>query len=203
MKKIILKTAAVAAIALLPVTAHAQAPDSTSASTQTAPDGSNAFGFEPYVAVMGGYFSYDDDPRRTGIPDSTDGYRRRGGIVEGIVGANVPLGPVFVGAEGSVAKGFTGDIDWQYGVAGRVGARAGETGLIYGKVGYEWVNFTNRRGGNGRDYGDMVYGIGTEVGPGDIGLGGVTGNSGVRLRLEATTHDFESIRPMAGVVMHF
>jgi hypothetical protein len=49
----------------------------------------------------------------------------------------------------------------------------------------------------------MVYGIGTEVGPGDIGLGGVTGNSGVRLRLEATTHDFESIRPMAGVVMHF
>ena len=201
MKTIILKTAAIAAIALLPVTAHAQSADTTS--TQTAPDGSNAFGIEPYVAVMGGYFSYDRDPSNTNIPPSTDGYRRRGGIVEGIVGANVPLGPVFVGAEGSVAKGFTGDIDWQYGVAGRIGARAGQTGLIYGKVGYEWVNFTNRRGGEGRDYGDMVYGLGAEIGPRDLGMGGGDGRGGVRLRLEATTHDFESIRPMAGVVMHF
>jgi len=116
---------------------------------------------------------------------------------------NVPLGPVFVGAEGSVAKGFTGDIDWQYGAAGRFGFRAGESGLFYGKVGYQWVNF-DRFGSNSRDFNTVTYGIGAEVGPKDIGLGGITGNSGVRLRMEVSTFgSADSFRPMAGAVFHF
>jgi len=121
-----------------------------------------------------------------------------GALVSGVAGVNVPLGPVFAGVEGNVAKGFS-DIDWEYGVKGRLGVRAGESGLIYASGGYQWVN--GKRGfGDNKDW---MYGLGVEVGPQDIGLGGVTGNSGVRLRLQADTYDFDSIRPMAGVVFHF
>ncbi|NJS14136.1 MAG: opacity protein [Sphingopyxis sp.] len=136
----------------------------TSASSDdvTAPDGSDAFGFEPYVAVMGGYASFDDNTLGSGIPNRINGNNRQGAAVEGIVGANIPLSAFFIGAEGNVAKGVDGQIDWQYGVAGRVGLRAGETGL-----------------------------------------GGLTGESGARIRVELTTRDFESIRPMAGLVFHF
>ena len=54
-----------------------------------------------------------------------------------------------------------------------------------------------------RDYGNEVYGIGVEVGSKDIGLGGITTNTGIRLHLEANTTDFESIRPTIGIVAHF
>ena len=168
----------------------------------TAPDGSPAFGIEPYVGVTGGYHDFDSDNRgpitrgcngAAGCPD--------GGFVEGVAGINIPLGPVFAGAEGNIAKGFNG-IDYEYGVYGRFGARAGDSGLIYGKVGYQWVKTDEE--GNGRRKDDRIaYGLGVEVGPKDIGLGGITGNSGVRLRFEATTFDLQSIRPSAGVVLHF
>jgi len=167
----------------------------------TAPDGTPAFGIEPYFGVMGGYEKFDRND--TGIIQRANGNAYEGALVQGVLGANVPLGPVFVGAEGNVIKGVDGAIDWQYGVAGRFGVRAGDSGLIYGKVGYQWVNFAARTPQRG-DYGDITYGIGAEVGPKDIGLGGITGNSGVRVRLEMNTFgDFESIRPMAGLVVHF
>jgi outer membrane immunogenic protein len=181
-------------------------PTTTEATTSepTAPDGTRAFGLEPYVAIMGGYERFDNRVGN-GIPDvaANGGNNLDGGLVEGIVGVNIPLGPVFVGAEGNVAKGFTGDIDWQYGAAGRFGLRAGESGLFYGKVGYQWVNF-QRNGLENRDFNAITYGIGGEFGPKDIGLGGLTGNSGVRLRLEVSTFgSADSFRPMAGAVVHF
>lgn len=202
-KPMLYKAALVAAASLTPIAAQAQTTTPPATEEAVAPDGSDAFGFEPYVAVMGGYFNYDGNLSDSGIPDKAGGSNREGGIVEGIVGANIPLGAFFVGAEGSVAKGFTGDIDWQYGVAGRAGFRAGESGLIYGKAGYEWVNFDDDATTGGRDYGNEVYGLGFEAGPRDIGLGGLTGETGARLRVEVTTNDFNSYRPMAGVVFHF
>lgn len=117
----------------------------------------------------------------------------------------MPLGPVFVGAEGNVAKGVSGDIDWEYGAAGRFGFRAGESGLFYGKVGYQWVNFA-KRADRRRDYHDVTYGIGAEIGPRDIGLPRISGlgEGGVRLRLEvATFGTAHSFRPLAGLVAHF
>jgi outer membrane immunogenic protein len=81
--------------------------------------------------------------------------------------------------------------------------RAGESGLIFGKVGYQWVNFA-AFGKDSPDYHAMTYGLGFEVGPKDIGLGGVTGNGGLRFRGEVTTFgDAHSLRPMAGLVAHF
>ena len=216
MRKLALAAAAAAASFAVPAFAQDM---STTATTDTAvateapadapraPDGTRAFGIEPYVAIMGGWEQFDRQAV-AGIPAQPKGYNLDGALVEGIVGFNVPLGPVFVGAEGSVAKGVSGDIDWQYGAAGRFGFRAGDSGLFYGKVGYRWNNFDKFApgvaGNLNRDYHGMVYGIGTEVGPKDIGLGGVTGNSGLRLRLEVSTFDdAHSFRPMGGIVAHF
>ncbi|OMJ31141.1 opacity protein [Sphingomonas sp. Sph1(2015)] len=212
MRKLSLVAAAAAAFVAVPAmaqdmnTTDAAAP-APAADTVTAPDGTRAFGIEPYVAIMGGWEQFD---RQTvaGIPAQPKGYNLDGALVEGIVGFNVPLGPVFVGAEGAVAKGVSGDIDWQYGAYGRAGFRAGESGLFYGKVGYRWNNFHNFAPGVAgdlkRDYHATVYGVGAEVGPKDIGLGGLTGNSGLRLRMEVSTFDnAHSFRPMAGVVAHF
>lgn len=195
MKKIALLAAAM--VAAIPAAGFAQDAAADSAATSapaTAPDGTRAFGIEPYVGVMGGYDSYD---RRSKF-GSNNGGKMDGALIQGVAGVNVPVGPVFAGVEGNVAKGF-GDIDWEYGVKGRLGARAGESGMVYATAGYEWVN-----GKHGySDQHDWIYGLGVEAGPKDIGLGGLTGNSGLRLRFEVDTFDFDSIRPMAGVIAHF
>ena len=182
----------------------------TSTARATSPDGSKLFGFEPYFGVLGGYESFD---RRLGFV-GPNGERFNGALIEGLVGANLPLGPVFVGAEGFAAKGFS-DINWEYGVRGRAGGRIGASGLIYGSVGYSWIDPKKNRGFdfvntgpddnvtiNGRRK-NWVYGIGVEVGPRDIGLRGLTDNAGLRLRVSAETYDGKSIRPMAGVIFHF
>lgn len=190
MKKLIV--GAIAA-AMIPMAAHAQ--------DTTADSPAGAIVFEPYIGVMGGYHDFDSDERgplttncipTSGCPD--------GGFVEGVAGVNIPFGKVFVGVEGNVAKGFEG-LDWEYGAWGRFGVRAGETGLIFGKVGWQWVNTKEPQG----DDDDIAYGLGVEFGPGDLGLGGLggLGAAGIRLRVEAATFDFQSIRPAAGVVLHF
>ncbi len=217
MRKLALAAAVAAASFAVPAFAQDMSTTSTTDTTVAtdaqvdtaprAPDGTRAFGIEPYVAVMGGWEQFDREAV-AGIPAQPRGYKLDGALVEGIVGVNVPLGPVFVGAEGSVAKGVSGDIDWQYGAYGRFGFRAGDSGLFYGKVGYRWNNFENFGPGvvadTNRDYHATVYGIGAEIGPKDIGLGGITGNSGLRLRMEVSTFDdANSFRPMAGVVAHF
>ena len=169
-----------------------------SASAQdTAPDGSRPFGIEPYVGIMGGYHSFD---RRSEFGTVPRYGKPTGALIEGLVGANVPLGPVFVGVEGNAAKGFN-DIDWEYGVRGRAGFRAGDSGLIYASAGYQWVNGKSKRGFG--DHSDWMWGGGVEVGPKDIGLGGLTSSAGPRLRLSIETYDFDSVRPMAGVIFHF
>ncbi|TPG18538.1 opacity protein [Sphingomonas koreensis] len=212
MRKLIFVAAIAAATVAVPAfaqdatgqdtTGQYAATQDTASDAPTAPDGTKAFGIEPYFGIMGGYERFDNEPTHSGIPLHA-GHDYDGGLVQGVVGVNVPLGPVFVGAEGNAIKGFKGDIDWEYGAAGRFGFRAGDSGMIYGKVGYQWVNFA-ALGKDSKDYGEMTYGIGAEVGPKDIGLSGITGNAGVRLRLEVDTYgDAHSFRPMAGVITHF
>jgi hypothetical protein len=64
---------------------------------------------------------------------------------------------------------------------------------------YQWVN--GKQGWPNRK--DWMYGAGVEVGPKDIGLGGIIGNRGIRLRFQTETYDFDSFRPTAGVIFHF
>jgi len=183
MKKLLLAGLVAAAV---PFAAHAQ---------EEAPDGSKAFGIEPYVGIGGGY--HDFDSGNHGKLNLNGG--AHGALITGFAGVNVPLGPLVVGAEGNVAKGFS-DIDWEYGATGHIGVRAGDSGMVFVRAGYQWVN--GKRG-----YGDdknEIYGIGVEVGPKDIGLGGITGSAGPRLRLTVDTFDnFQSLRPQAAVVFHF
>jgi len=194
MKKHLIIAALLAAGA--PATAFAQDyPDDNAPAEATAPDGTPAYGIEPYVGVLGGYHSFDRDSEFGALPSRG---KMNGALVSGVAGVNIPLGAAFVGVEGNATKGFD-DIEWEYGVKGRVGARAGDSGLIYASAGYQWVN--GKRGFS--DQKDWIYGLGVEVGPKDIGLGGVTSNSGVRLRLQVDTYDFDSLRPMAGVIVHF
>lgn len=197
MKKRLLAAAAVLAFPGVAL-AQEQFPgqyETSAQETATAPDGSEAFGIEPYIGILGGYHTFDRDSE---FGSTVDDSRVNGALISGIAGINVPLGPTFIGVEGNVAKGFS-DIDWEYGVRGRLGARAGESGMVFASAGYQWIEakdgFPNRS--------DWVYGVGVEVGPKDIGLGGITGNSGVRLRLQMETYDFDSLRPMGGVVFHF
>jgi outer membrane immunogenic protein len=200
------------------MSAPAPAPVDNSAAPgeAAAPDGSKAFGIEPYFGVMGGWEQFDNQGNH-GIPRAlnSDGsvrnnYRADGALVQGVVGVNVPLGPVFVGVEGNVIKGVDGNIDWEYGAAGRFGFRAGDSGIFYGKVGYQWVNFdhfaqfSTNGGRTNRDYNAVTYGIGAEVGPQSIGLKGITGNAGFRIRAEVNTFGTaQSFRPMLGIITHF
>lgn len=194
MNKLLLSVAAVAA--LLPVAAQAQDTTTTTVGTETtAIDGTRAFGIEPYVGVFGGYHDFD---RGTDGPLQA-GNSANGALVGGYGGVNIPLGAFVVGAEGSIAKGFN-DIDYEYGVTGHAGVRIGDSGMFFGRAGYHWVNAKN---GFANDKNE-IYGFGVEVGPKDIGLGGLTGNSGVRLRLAIDTYDdFQSIRPTVGATFHF
>ncbi|ATY30889.1 outer membrane protein [Sphingomonas psychrotolerans] len=200
--RILITVAAFAAA--LPTAAFAQ--DSVSdanVAAGEAPDGSPGFGIEPYFGIMGGYEQFDDSHPAAGIPAAPGGRDFDGGIVQGVAGVNVPLGPVFVGVEGNATKGLKGAIDWEYGVAGRAGFRIGDSGLIYGKAGYQWVNF-DALGDDSRDFHDITAGLGVEVGPKEIGLGGITGNSGIRFRLELNSFgDFNSFQPVAGIIAHF
>lgn len=161
----------------------------------SAPDGSRAFGIEPYVGVFGGYHDFDKGSKGAlQLGNSANGW-----LAGGYAGVNIPLGPLVVGAEGNIAKGFS-DIDFEYGVTGHVGIRVGESGMFFGRAGYHWVEA--KRGF--ADDRNEIYGFGVEVGPKDIGLGGITGESGVRIRFAIDTFDvFQSIRPQVGLTFHF
>jgi outer membrane immunogenic protein len=182
MKTLLLAAAAAASFAPLAANAQDEAPRRIS----------------PYVGVMGGVHNFDSETGKEGIPPV--GYKGR--MVEGVAGVNMNVaGPLVVGVEGTASKGVSGDIDWEYGAAGRVGVKAGKDSLIFGKVGYKWVNF-DALGPNSRDYHGTTYGAGVEVSPADLGSSAQSSN--IRLRLQADTMgNFRSIRPMAGVVAKF
>lgn len=195
--------AALAIGAVTPVAAQdapgydASASGAASSDTPRSSDGSPAFGIEPYIGVMGGYESFDSNSRFGVSP--TRG-TLSGPFAEGVVGVNIPVGPLFVGAEGNAAKAF-GDINWEYGVRARVGFRAGDSGMIYLVGGHQWIDGDGGRGFP--DHHDWTYGIGGEVGPRDIGLSGITGSTSVRFRFQIETYNFDSIRPSLGMIFHF
>ena len=161
------------------------------ASPALAQDGSSRSA-EPYIGVTGVYDSFDSKENGSGIPEfGPDGW-----LVEAVAGVNVPVGDMFfVGVEGNVAKGVDGDIDWEYGAAGRAGLRLNDHGLLYGKVGYNWVELDRAPLGVDRSFDGVVWGGGVEIAP---------GGGNLRLRGEFTTmNNIDSIRPTVGVVMGF
>lgn len=178
MRKFIL---AAAIAAFIPAVASAQG-------TDVAPS------FEPYVGVLGGGDVYKNSSQ-FGVVGNHGALN--GSLLEGVGGVNIPLGPFFIGGEGDVAKGIS-DINWEYGARGRVGLRAGNTGLIYVSAGHEWIR--TRRGF--ADHDDWTYGFGMEVSAAGLSHDH-SGPGSPRLRIQMETYNFESIRPMAGIVFGF
>ncbi len=189
----------------LPLTALALALSAASTAPALAQDNAGSTGssrrLEPYVGVLTGVHDFDND-QYNGSPPS--GYR--GWIVEGVAGVNYNLGnKFFIGAEGSLAKGLEKDIDWEYGAAGRFGIKAGKDSIFFGKVGYQWTEFTGSTNPpiqGSRVFDGVTYGFGTEVSLAD--LGSTADRSNIRLRAQVDTRgDFHSFRPMAGIVAKF
>ena len=120
MKKLLASAAAFAA--LLPAAAQAQ----------TMP---------PTSFYLGGQVGYHDigelDLSFIGGPDESVG----GFIFGGYAGVEVPVSEVlFLGVEGNYNFG-TEEIDSDYGITANVGTRFGDTGTVFGRVGYQWVDY--------------------------------------------------------------
>lgn len=176
MRKLIL---AAAIAAFLPAVASAQ---------DTAPT------VAPYFGVLGGGEAFKT---RSDFGTAGNHGAMNGSLLEAVGGVNIPLGDTFfVGGEGNVAKGIQ-DIDWEYGARARAGLLTGSTGMVYLTAGHEWVR--GRRGFAKHD--DWTYGFGLEVSP--AGLSSGAGPSSPRLRIQVETYDFQSIRPMAGIIFGF
>ena len=84
MRKLSLVAAAAAAFVAVPAMAQDMntTTDTTApaADTATAPDGTRAFGIEPYVAIMGGWEQFDRQSV-AGIPAQPKGYNLDGALV--------------------------------------------------------------------------------------------------------------------------
>lgn len=192
MNKLLFAAAIAASVA--PFNVYAQDTGSANVSDAGTPTNSR---IQLYGGVLGGYEHFDRERNAAGIPGGV-----KGGLVEGVVGLNFDLGPIMVGAEGNATKGFSGDIDWEYGAAGRVGLRAGKDSMFFGKVGYQWVNLKSL-GPNSPDFDGMTYGAGVELSPVDFGMS-QGDSSNIRLRMQIDTQgNFHSIRPMAGAILKF
>lgn len=191
MKKLLFAALAAASAAPFALPAVAQAQDTMAVGPETPSDSR----IEPYVSVLGGRHDFDNQFSEARVPPGAAGWE-----VEGIAGVNFNVGPVLLGVEGNATKGVSGDIDWEYGAAGRVGIRAGKDSIIFGKVGYQWINFD--RGRNSPDRHGTTYGAGVELSLADMGM--AADRSPIRLRFQMDTFgNFTSIRPMAGLTIKY
>jgi outer membrane immunogenic protein len=157
----------------------------------------------PYIGVQAGLHNLgiDEDDIDTGnfdIDDSAMVYGVYGGVDFDVGGALV------VGAEGNFSLG-NGPIDSEYGVAGRIGVRAGTGSVIFARLGYQWVNL-NGAGLLNIDedlfddddlpddtVDDYLVGVGA-----DIGVGQTLG-----LRVAVDTISFDTLRPSVGLHLKF
>ena len=102
MRKLTIIAAALAGCIALPAAAQ-----------DTAPDGSRAFGLEPYFGVTGAYEVFDNQSTQARIPRAynADGslrhnYRLAGGSAGGVIGANLPLKAFFRWCRGEHLEGL-------------------------------------------------------------------------------------------------
>lgn len=152
---------------------------------------------EGYVGLSGGYHDLG-----TSGPGDDGGF-----LIGGVAGFDVPLGTggVFIGAEGNAHYG-TDAIDYEYGVAGRIGYKFPSGGKVYARGGYQWVNI------------DIANFVGLDVDEDDLdisdtdgdyllGVGGefpVSSFGGkARIRVGVDTVSFDTIRPNASLIIGF
>jgi outer membrane immunogenic protein len=157
----------------------------------------------PYIGAQVGLHdlgvSSDDlDDDDFDIDDSAVVYGVYGGV-------DFDLGTsAVIGVEGNFNLG-NGPVDTEYGVAGRIGFKAGTSGtVIFARAGYQWVN-VDAAGLVGVDedliddddiddtIGDYTVGVGA-----DIAVGQAMG-----LRVAVDTISFDTLRPSVGLHFRF
>lgn len=185
------------AIGLTLACALAAAP---AAAQDTATTESGATVASAYIGVVGGYHDLGDNEL------GDDG----GAIGGGVVGFDVPVsGPVTIGAEGNFQLG-TGPIEYEYGVAARLGYKFPSGGMFYVRGGYQWVNIDLGKAFDlGLDEEDFPSGTPDVAKDYLVGVGGEfplgSGFMGrqARVRVGVDTVSFDSIRPTAGLILAF
>ncbi len=188
MKKIALMVSALALPFAVPGVAYAQ----------------EAAAAHPYIGAQVGLhdLAVDLDDVDTGGFDIDDS-----AIVYGVYGGvDFDLGPsAVIGVEGNFNLG-NGPIDSEYGVAGRIGFRAGSGTVIFARAGYQWVDI-DAAGLIGIDEdliddedldvddtgGDYLVGVGA-----DIAVGTSMG-----IRVAVDTLAFDTVRPSVGLHFRF
>jgi hypothetical protein len=189
MKKIALIAGAAVLPFALPAVAHAQEATSTA---------------HPYIGVQVGIHNLgiDEDEVDTAGFDLDDA-----GKVYGVYGGvDFDIGSTaIIGVEGNANLG-DGPIDAEYGVAGRIGVKTGDKGVIFVRAGYQWINVSAAGLLNvDKDLiddddldlddtiGDYLVGVGADV---NIGP-----NIGVRVAMD--TVSFDTVRPSVGLHFRF
>lgn len=163
-----------------------------------------ATGAHPYVGVQVGHHDLGAD---TEDLDDEDFDIDDSGIIYGVYGGvDFDLGTsAVVGVEGNFNLG-NGPIDTEYGVAGRIGFRAGTGTVVFARAGYQWVN-VDGEGLLGIDediiedddldiddtIGDYLVGVGA-----DIAVGPSMG-----IRVAVDTIAFDTLRPTLGAHLRF
>jgi opacity protein-like surface antigen len=161
-------------------------------------------GAHPYIGVQAGLHNLGVD---TDDLDEDDFDIDDSAVIYGVYGGvDFDLGSsAVIGVEGNFNLG-NGPIDTEYGVAGRIGVRAGTGTVIFARAGYQWVN-VNAGGLLGIDedliddddlgvddtIGDYLVGVGA-----DIGVGETMG-----LRVAVDTISFDTLRPTVGLHLKF
>lgn len=143
-----------------------------------------------YIGAQGGYHDLGDNP-----------LGKDGSPIYGVfAGVDVPVGPVLVvGAEGNFNLG-SGIIDSEYGATGKIGVRIGESGQLFARGGYQWVDLDVRRAigvpapaGFDDTSGDYLVGVG-----GQYKIG-----TNTALRVTVDTLGFDTTRVAGGLAFNF
>jgi opacity protein-like surface antigen len=156
----------------------------------------------PYVGVQVGHhdLGVDTDDLDTADFDIDDS-----GLIYGVYGGvDFDIGTsAVIGVEGNFNLG-KGPIDTEYGVAGRIGFRAGAGTVIFARAGYQWVNLDGE-GLLGIDediiddddiddtIGDYLVGVGADIAVGP--------SAGIRIAVD--TIAFDTLRPTIGAHIRF
>ena len=185
---------------------------------------------EPASVYVGGQIGYHDIgeidiPSIAGVPTDSRNETIGGLIYGGYAGVDFPVGKnLFAGVEGNFNFGSE-EIDSDYGVTANFGTRFGDSGSVFARLGYQWIDFdlsgigadlaeefADALGLDGQDRQDFIddfrAGFDSESGvtEGDflVGIGtefGVMETAGVRLT--ADTVSFDTIRVAAGFTFRF
>ena len=164
----------------------------------------DAAGSHPYLGVQVGLhdLGIDTDELDTDDFDIDDS-----GLIYGVYGGvDFDIGSsAVIGIEGNFNLG-NGPIDSDYGVAGRVGFRAGGGTVVFARAGYQWVNVSGA-GLLGIDedliddddldaddtIGDYLVGVGADIAAGP--------SMGIRVAVD--TISFDTLRPTVGAHFRF